>query len=407
MLKRMQHKFILVTMISVALVMILIIIGINLTSYFRMQNRQDEKLNGIYEYEQMYDEDQNLKKPPISEMPWAEGEGKEFTTRFFVVHCDREGNLKVFGNEYITSIDEETAEEYTKTILEKRKPGGYYQDYRFIVKQEDDDLVIIFLNVSDEMRSIKNFAIASLLVGLVGLLMVLALLVLLSGRVVRPYVRNIERQKQFITDAGHELKTPITSISTSADIAAMKYDGDEWIENIQEQTARLTSLTQELVALSELDEEAPHINKSEFSLSELVKETLDSFEARITADNKSCTIDIDDGIKYTGDSAQIERMLSILLDNAIRYSPPLGRIGFKLYRAKEIYLEISNSCVIDANMDLDRIFDRFYRPDSSRSAQTGGSGLGLSIAKRIAELHGGDITVTTANGERITFIVSL
>ena len=172
----------------------------------------------------------------------------------------------------------------------------------------------------------RSLLFISLCTGFISLAAVFALILILSGYAIRPYTRNIERQKRFITDAGHELKTPLASIATSADIAAMEHEGDEWIAHIQKQTVRLTRLVGDLVALSRLDEEVPFPEKAAFSLSDAAWETAEPFAALAKAKEKRYRQNIEEGLSFHGDRNAVQQMLSILLDNAVRYSDEKGEI---------------------------------------------------------------------------------
>ena len=221
-------------------------------------------------------------------------------------------------------------------------------------------------------------------------------------------MKNMERQKQFITDAGHELKTPITSIATSADIAAMEHEGDEWIDNIRRQAARLTKLVGDMVALSRLDEETPFPEKSRFSVSEAAWEAAEPFANLAKAKGKSYSQHIEEGLTLYGDRGSVQRVISILLDNAVRYSDDGGEIQLRIYgRRGRICVEVFNTCDLPDVSDLDRLFDRFYRLDESRSAITGGTGIGLSMVRAIAEIYGGKASVESADGKEICFKVVL
>lgn len=404
MLRKLQRRFILAAMAAFGAVMVLLVAGINLVNYFRMAASQDEVLDGIYEYDRMTTENPDMEHPPISEMPWAGGPETEFTKRFFIVRCDADGNVLLFARDYISSIDESAADSYTMDILKRHDGRGYYKDYRYLIREEGENLIIIFLNISDAIQFRTTLLLVSVLTGLLSFLIVFLLVALFSRQAIQPYIKNIERQKRFITDASHELKTPLTSIATSADIAAMEYEGDEWIENIRNQTARLTRLVNNLITLSRLDEELPFPEISSFSLSDAVWETAEPFAAMARAKGKSYEQVIGDGINFHGDRTSIQQMLSILLDNAVKYSDDGGRIRLTLSRRHgKIFLEVFNTCTLPEERDLNRLFDRFYRPDESRSTDTGGFGIGLSIARTIAETHGGALKAVSPDGRSILF----
>lgn len=429
MLKKMQRRFIMAAMAAFATVMFVLVVGINIVNYYRTTSTQDGLAASLLEYERRAYEhrtrrnaaaDEKPKEherrtsthqepefPPISEMPGGGPEAR-FTTRFFAVYCDLSETIEVISRDYIYSIDEETAKAYTAAVLQKGKEKGYYGDYRYHVKVDDTGSTVLFLNVTSALQFMKSLLIISLIIGFFSLLVVFILVVFFSRYAVKPYVKNMERQKRFITDAGHELKTPITSIATSADIAAMEYEGDEWISNIQKQTARLTRLVGELVALSRLDEEIPFPEKNTFSLSDAAWETAEPFAVRAKAEGKNYSQNIEEQITVYGDCNSIQQMISILLDNAVKYSDIDGKIHLAIYRKRrKVYIEVSNTCDLPDKTDLDRLFDRFYRVDESRATNTGGTGIGLAMAQAITETHGGKIKAERTEEKTICFTVIL
>ncbi len=429
MLKKMQRRFIMAAMAAFATVMLVLVAGINIGNYYRTTLTQDGLAASLLEYEQRAYERREHRNtlsnektkeherrisahldpdfPPISEMPGGGPEAR-FTTRFFAVYCDIYENIEVISRDYIYSIDEETAKAYTVAVLQKGKEKGYYGDYRYHVKINDAGSTILFLNVTSALQFMKSLLFISLAIGVFSLLVVLILVIFFSRYAVRPYIKNMERQKRFITDAGHELKTPITSIATSADIAAMEYEGDEWISNIQKQTARLTRLVGELVALSRLDEEIPFPEKGIFSLSDVAWETAEPFAVRAKAEGKKYCQNIGEQITMYGDRNSIQQMISILLDNAVKYSDTAGEIRLNIYqKRRKVCIEVLNTCDLPDIVDLDRLFERFYRVDESRSTSTGGTGIGLAMAQAIAETHSGKIKAERMKEKIIRFKVIL
>lgn len=407
MLRKMQRRFIAAAMTAFGTVMAVLVIVINIVNYCQTTSRQDDLAGNLLRHERKAAADPQKPRPPFPDMPGG-GPEAEFTTRFFVMYCGADGNIKAVSRDHIASIDEETAREYTEAVLEKGKEKGYYGDYRYHVNREEAGATVLFLNASHALQSIKSLFFLSIVIGIGSILVVFILIIFFSGYAIRPYVKNIERQKRFITDAGHELKTPITSIATSADIAAMEYEGDEWISNIRKQTARLTRLVSDLVALSRLDEEMPFPEKAGFSLSDAAWETAEPFAVLAKANGKRYRQRIEEGLKLYGDREAIQRMISILLDNGIKYSEEGGEISLDIYRRRrKIYIEVFNTCSLPDGSDLNRLFDRFYRLDESRAAHTGGTGIGLSMARAIAEAHGGRIGVESEAGKSICFQVVL
>lgn len=424
MLKEMQRRFILAAMAAFGTVMLVLVVGINIANYCRTTSMQDDLVISLLGYEQRVhaqkahahwghrreqgtQQHSKPERPPFAQMPAADrGSEAAFTTRYFAVYRGLDGNVEVISKDYIFSIDEEDAKEYAAAILSKGKEKGYYGDYRYRVSTKETGSTVLFLNVSPQLQFMRTLCLSSIAVGFVSILVVLILVLFFSRYAIRPYAKNIERQKRFITDAGHELKTPITSIAASADIAAMEHEGDEWISNIQKQTARLTRLVGELVVLSRLDEELPFPEKSIFSLSDAAWETAEHFAVLAKAEGKNYHQAIEEQLTLYGDCASIQQMLSILLDNAVKYSKAGGEISLDIYRRRrKVCIEVFNTCDLPDKVDLDRLFDRFYRMDESRSIRTGGTGIGLSMAQAVAEAHGGKIKAERVDKKAIRFRV--
>lgn len=407
MFHKIRRRFILAAMAAFGTVTLLIIVGINAANYYRTTATQDGLAEALLLHEGTVPAKRQAPPPPLREMERRDPEAA-FMTRFFTVHCDTDGRIRAASRDYISSVDEVTAEAYAQAVLSKGREKGYYEGYRYRVKREENGISVLFLNSTIQIQSMRSLLLVSFLTGTGSLLLVFLMILFLSGRAIRPYIKNIERQRQFITDAGHELKTPITSIATSADIAAMEHEGDEWIDNIRRQTARLTKLVGDMVALSRLDEEEPFPEKSRFSVSEAAWEAAEPFAHLAKAKGKSYSQHIAEDLTLYGDRDSVQRMISILLDNAVRYSDEGGAIRMRIYRRRgKICVDVSNTCDLSDVSGLDRLFDRFYRMDASRSAATGGTGIGLSMVRAIAETHGGKAEVRSADGKKICFRVTL
>lgn len=407
MLKRIQRRFILSAMAAFGAVTLALILGINTVNYCQATKAQDDLAERLMRYEYRRTERPEEGPPPMPKLPGA-GPEAEFTTRFFTVRFDGTGRMIGSFREHISSIDGPVAEEYARRVLQKGRQKGYYGDYRYLVERDERGTVVLFLNTAGTLHFMRSLLAVSLLTGAVSLLVVFGLILLFSGYAIRPYAENIRRQKQFITDAGHELKTPITSIAASADIAAMEHEGDEWIRNIQKQTSRLSRLVGELVALSRLDEDTPFPETAVFSLSEAAWEASEPFAMQARAEGKNYDQQVEEGLTLRGDRSAIQQLLSILLDNAVKYSAGNGDIRLHIYRKRgRIRMEVQNLCKMPDIPDLNRLFDRFYRPDESRSGHTGGTGIGLALARAIAESHGGRIEVKKADERTICFVVVL
>ena len=331
-----------------------------------------------------------------------------YTTRFFLVKLDENETVTEVSTDFIASVTQEEAEEYARNILDGKREKGYYKNYRFQIISDNNEKIVIFLNCSMELHSARNVLLISCLMGAVCLLIVFLLVLLLSRRAMEPYIRNMERQKRFITDASHEIKTPLTSIATSVDVIEMEYGTDEWIENIHKQTAKMSRMVADLVTLSRLDEENPFPEKTEFSLSDAAWEVAEPFASLAKAQGKNYTQRIEENLTLWGNPDSIRQLISILLDNALKYSDEHGSIRLDVYKVHgKTKIEVFNTCILEDTKNLSRLFDRFYRLDDSRSKKTGGTGIGLSIAQAVAEAYGGKIKVHSKDGKSILFQVSI
>lgn len=404
MLKKIRWRFIASAMASFAAVTIIFIIGINIINHFRIRNDEDRVIDMLTEYEQAIIITPDVEFPLIDNIPGTGGQEAEFSTRFFSVHYDSSGRVSVISRDHIASINSKTAVEYSESVIIKGKERGYFDEYRYRISHTSNGITVLFLNITNDRTYMSNLIWTSVFIGILGMTLVFVLILTFSNRAIRPFISNIERQKRFITDAGHELKTPITSISTSADILSIDDEDNEWIKNIQNQTMRLSKLVNELVMLSRFDEGNPSYEKSIFSVSEAAWEISEPFAAIAKAKCLSYSQDIEENVLFKGSRQSICQLISILLDNAVKYTSEKGIIHFSIYKKHyKVYIEVMNSCIIPNIDDLNRLFDRFYRPDDSRSKKTGGSGIGLSVAQAIVELHGGRISVNKISDNKILF----
>lgn len=267
--------------------------------------------------------------------------------------------------------------------------------------RDQDGELLIFLDCEQKLLSFQNFLLTSLGTSLAGLFAVLVLLMLLAKEIVRPISESYQKQKQFITDAGHELKTPLTIISADTDVLEMQQGSNEWLSDIRIQTERLSKLTHDLIFLAKMEEGAVRIQ--EFSISDLAEKSVQAFQTLAKVQEKNFTSRIQSGLTLRGDPSQIERLFSVLLDNALKYAQPGGRISVDLRLHRHtIRLEIANTTDFIDREQLSRLFDRFYRADPSRSSETGGHGIGLSIAKAVVLAHGGEINAETQDDSSLT-----
>ena len=327
-----------------------------------------------------------------------------FETRFFIVWEDSDEKQM----DYIAAVTGEDATTFYQRAAATEKEKGFTGQYRFLHASDESGSFFVFIDSTRQLRSIQNLTRASALVTLVALLMTFALVWVLSGKVIDPIMQGVERQKRFITDASHEIKTPLTVIRSYADVMCIEDEDNEWAKGIQKESERLSHLVSNLVLLSRWDEESPIKEKRVFDLSRALWDTLTPYQNLAEANGKRLEAEIAEGLSFTGDESAIQTAFATLLENAVQYSLPESTIFFSARREKRhIVMCLSNLCTLPEGTVPERLFDRFYRADSSRSRDTGGSGIGLSIAKAIIEAHDGRISVESTDEQKLEFRIVL
>ena len=329
-----------------------------------------------------------------------------YESRNFSVFLDENGSVLAVNTGKIAAVDTATAIDYAPTVFRAGLSRGFADDYRFISYTVGTETHMIFLDYGREMSSFRTFLFTSACVSIGGLLAVLLLLIFLSARIVKPFSQSYEKQKQFITDAGHELKTPLTIIDADTEVLAMDIGENEWLHDIQNQTKRLAQLTNDLILLSRMEEQ-PQTERIEFPVSDLVEEAAAAFQALAKTQGKQLSCHIQPMLSMVGDEKSIRQLVSILLDNAIKYSDSGGRIELTLEKQKNmIRLSVFNTARSVPRESLPRLFDRFYRADQSRNSRTGGYGLGLSIASAVVSAHKGKIWATTQDEKSLLIVAA-
>lgn len=420
MIKKLRVKFIFVAMISIAAVLFGIIISINIANFINLNDIANVKLdllsgNGGYfpekEFFDMSEEREDGEKIPLPEQnrgpedekpPHVNSNGitaeTPYETRYFAVYSNANGDITSVNTKNIASVNDESAIQYGEKIIAKNKNKGFLDSYKYRRVAIDGGSMILFLDCSRDLSYFYNFLLWSIIISFIGLGAVFLLVFVFSKIIIHPILESHEKQKRFITDAGHELKTPITVINACTEIIEMENGENEWSQSIKKQTERMASLTEHLVLLARMDEEHDH-EMSEFSLSDTVRAITDQFKAVACAEKIQFDVKIEEGITFIGNEGEIRRLAILIIDNAMKYTS--GYVCAELKssgRQKELL--VTNSVESIQKGKLDFFFDRFYRGDSSRSSK-GGFGIGLSVAKAIVNAHKGRISARSDDGKSV------
>ena len=413
MIYRLQKKFILICTVSVLTVIALVfgvILVLNVSSMNRnMDMLADRVSDGGGRFPGSIEE-----KPHPDKMPPPNDQSFDFitpetpfSTRHFTVFFDENGKVQQTFMEAIFSIPEGKAIAYAEYAADEGNERGWIYNYRYKVFSTEKGYGVVLVDGSMSRSSLmQSMTIAGfVLLGCAAL--VLILIFLLSKKAVKPIAESYEKQKQFVTDANHELKTPLTLILANLDIAEAELGKNEWLDDIRSEGHRMTELVNQLVALSRMDEEGNRMNISEIPLGILVENTVAEFEPLAKDRGKALFATIDKDITYLGDEELLSRLIGILMDNAIKYCDSGGEIRIDLFRrGRHQILTFENTYTAVDEIDLKRLFDRFYRADKTRQF-TGSYGIGLSMAKAIVEKHKGEISAYKKDRSNIGFKIFL
>lgn len=407
MIKKLRRQFILVAMGSMAAVLIVILASLNAANYQSMLTRSDRILQVLSENDGKFP----VKKeaPPV---PGGMSVETPYDTRFFSVKTDSSLQILSVDTGRISAVKTSDAIDIAGRVLEKGKTKGFYGNYRYLVKEDrTDGLILVFVDCEKELQGFYRLLKISVGLSVLGMGAVLLLVLLFSKKVFHPVEESYRKQKQFITDASHELKTPITVISANVDLLEMGEKPEQWIGSIRNQIEKLRKLTEQLVTLSRLEEENNPV-MIRCSLSELAMQSVELFAPLAKTGQKILETDIDREVFCTGNEESLTQMLHLLLDNALKYTPENGKIqvSLKKQRNGKAKLQMENQLSKDSGIgkgEWPELFERFYRTDASRNSRTGGSGIGLSIVKAIVEQHKGRIRAYSADGSTICFEIIL
>lgn len=334
-------------------------------------------------------------------------EDSSYRTRFFRIFLDEDKKVTNVNMDHIAAVDEKKAVRMTKMAMLRRGKVGLVGSYRYRKEYKDGQVrSIIFLDCK-ENQSFYHLAVTiTITVSTLLTCLITVIFAIASKRAVRPFEINSNRQKQFITDASHELKTPLAIISANAEVLQYKGDGNEWTQNIIDQTKHMGKLINQLLVLAKLDEVQEKSEKQEADLKLLLEETIEPFEEVATQKKVTLKLHLEEGVTIRVNREQIAQLVSILTENAAKYVNDEGKIVWRLTKTQHGAVLVVKNTTEKELPDTKRMFDRFYRSDSSRSSKTGGQGIGLSIAKKIVDSHKGSITAKAGDG-MVTFRVSL
>jgi len=422
MIKKLRYKFILVSLLSVLLVLGSAISAMNIYNYAEIRSDANKNLTSIIE-SGFDDHSGELVpgEPPQDQQgtqPGAPGEqgqpgkpdgpGEPFEDfmreQYFLVSFDSNGSIVQYDFNHAFKYNQENGLSIAKSFYDAGVPTGKQDNLRFKRVDKNDLTYIAVIDLTLQFEDADFFLVTSSIISSASFVVFAALILLASFIVFKPAAESYKKQKQFITNASHELKTPLTIISTDLELIEMDAGKSEWTESIKDQVERLTNMTNQLVFLSKMEEDdIDNIMMDEIPISEMLSQALDTFSPAFSKANLKLDFSVEKGVTCKGNMNFIDELFQIFLENALKYTKEEGNVFVSLTKEKnKVYLTFENDVKNGSKIDAKQLFERFYRVDS----QTKGSGIGLSIAKEIVRIHKGEIKASVAN-DQIIFELTL
>lgn len=407
MIRSLRRKFITIAMSSLLGTMTVLCAAIGFGNHFVFASRADRAIDLLYQNGGAFPQPEGI-ADPAADFRFQVTPETPFETRYFIVELTENQEVRAVNTDHIAALDRHTVVDSINQIVSGGKARGYVDYYRYkLFQEEDGSSTIIVLDYFLQLQAAYNMLRITLLVSVVCALIVFILLLVFSKKAIRPFVENLERQRQFVTDASHELKTPLAILTANVGLLTDTYGQNKWLDSARSQIFRLDKLIKNLVELARTEETVQEDCVISFSVSEIARACADAFQPLAESDGKVLTAEITPDVWLRGVQDNFFRLLTILLDNAVKYCDPGGTVHVSLTtRGRNLCISVSNPCEgLDPAL-LPRYFDRFYRADSSRARETGGYGIGLSTAKAIVTRHRGHISNRYVNGI-ITFSATI
>jgi len=406
MFKQLQKSFVKSAMLSFTAVLLAVLVAVNIVNYRQTVDQVDRLTTMLVNNDGTFPDapdDKGPKEHPEHGMP----KGMEFrkddqmATRYAVVRVAND-TVQSVDRTHLVSLDEEALKELGLRIAQGTATKGWEGSLRYQVAKTDAGTMVVLVDANRETQQVSRLMMVTGAVFVLCLAVVYVLVRLASKRAIRPFVENVERQQQFIANASHEIKTPLAVLSANTDLLAMMGTEAKFVDSNKRQIKRLNSLVEQMLILSRYDEGEAAATKEEVDLVAVTKAIVEEIlpvlnekELQVEFTGEAQTI-------ITTNKSAMTELIRILLDNAMKYTVGEPVITIE---AKRNQLAIGNETEPMTKEQVSQIFDRFYRVDSSRNRTTGGSGLGLSIAKKIAETNNVQLTAELPSETRIRFVI--
>lgn len=400
MIKKLRIKFIIISMLSVLFVLAVTIGAINISNYVVIENEASGAVSEVLR--------QGTSEQGFTPGPQGGGDRRDIRQdHYFVVSFNNDGSVNKINNTHMFMYSEAECRELASKVYNNELSGGKYGTLRYASEKKNDGLTYVgFVDIREKLDSFNNFLLLSSLISLGAFLVLFVLIFIGSKLVFKSTEEAYRKQKRFITNASHELKTPLTIISADVDLIEMDHGNSEWSDSIKDQVKRLTEMTNQLVTLSKLEEEdKSRFPMEDFSLNEVCNKAVESFSPSFKNEGIKFSHNITGNISMYGNRYLIDQLIYIFLDNSLKYTGGDNKSSYFVVSENKSKIEFrfSNTIDKDDEVDIKQIMERFYRSPSNKKE---GSGVGLSIAQEIIRFHKGKIDIDK-NNNTLSFVVTL
>ncbi len=413
MIRVLRKKFVITAMTAITVLILFMLGTINAANIVMVRKEIDRTLHMISENEEASGDPARVPaaEPVRPRLP-VDIPKNDYDTwmssNFFVVRFDGGGNIVSKDTSRTSAVTEEEAEELAVEVYHSGNLAGKSGKFHYLMREVrgGGGTSIVFLDSSGERFSYFRVLFLSVAAGLACWGIMLVFVMLLSRKAIRPVAENIERQQQFVTNAGHEIKTPLAIIRSNTEAMELYIGENKWSRNIKGQVERLNGLMNNLLILARMEELGGEARKETFPLDGIFGRVVREFTQPMEARHILVQTEIQPDMFISADQGQIERLIVLLLDNAVKYTDENGKIQVSLAReAGLVQMRVQNSCERLPDVAADQLFDRFYRGDTARTQKNGGYGIGLSVARSIVRANDGRIRAEYTGENKISFIV--
>lgn len=417
MFKKSQKKIVAAIMLSLVVLLSITLLAIYLSSYYGIKKDNSDMLKHhveTYSFEEAPGGGEFTTEPKESpeyrpDKPPMDGSRREEPafelSTFYSVAISKDGEVLKVDRGVRELMDEDELVSYAKEALDSGKKKGKIGDLMYMVDERDDYTLVAFMDNTVTDNSMKTLLKTTLIAGGCAIVVIFFISVFTAKKIVKPLEENDCRQRQFVSDAGHELKTPVSVISANLELLSREIGDNEWLSNIQYENERMGHLVAELLDLSRA--QSAGAPKTDVDLSRLVAGEVLPFEGVAFENGQTITTDVEEGVTVEGNASRLGQLTAILIDNAIRHGEHDKEIALTLKKEHRCaVLTVENYADEIPKEKLERIFERFYIVDEARAGEERHYGLGLAIAKAVAESHKGTIAASCADG-KVKFTVTL